>query len=63
MGRAILTQLLCFSVSSVNRSNEEHEGRRIRGTQQLIQLLTDKVSADGPLQTSASIFVPFVFFC
>ena len=31
----------------------------------MIRLLTDKLSADGPLQTSpsASIFVPFVFFC
>jgi hypothetical protein len=45
--------------------NEENEGRRIQGAQQLIQLLTDTVSADGPLQTSpsASIFVSFVFFC
>jgi hypothetical protein len=45
--------------------NEENEGRRFLGPPQLIELLTGKVSADGPLQTSpsASVFVAFVPFC
>src|SRR6266702_8112372 len=37
--------------------NEANEGRRILGTQQMIQLLTDKVSSDGPLQTSPSVSI------